>query len=68
MRNTDDANWPEAYEDDVIARSLRLTLAGDETVLFLDPLRGCGQTVRMPDVILIAPGSTSASTRVTCPA
>jgi hypothetical protein len=39
MRDTDDANWAEAYEDDVIARSLRLSLAGDETALFLDPLR-----------------------------
>jgi len=49
IRDTKDANWADAYawayEDDrdneprenVIARSLRISLAGDAAVLFLDP-------------------------------
>ena len=41
LRDTDDAQWIEAYSelDDggVLGRSLRLSLAGDAAVLFLDP-------------------------------
>jgi hypothetical protein len=37
LRDTDDSSWVDAYEDDVIRRSLRLSLDGDSAVLFLDP-------------------------------
>ncbi|MEH1163883.1 SMI1/KNR4 family protein [Micromonospora sp. CPCC 205539] len=38
LRDTSDAHWAEAYPDEVLGRSLRLSLAGDSSVLFLDPL------------------------------
>lgn len=39
LRDTTDAHWAEAYGgDERIARSLRLSLAGDACVLFLDPM------------------------------
>jgi SMI1 / KNR4 family (SUKH-1) len=42
LHDTDDAGWIEAYGEDVddgeiLGRSLRLSLAADATVLFLDP-------------------------------
>lgn len=37
MRDTDSVSWADAYDDEVIARSLRLSLDGDASVLFLDP-------------------------------
>jgi hypothetical protein len=37
LRDTTDAHWADAYDDDVVRRSLRLSLEGDASVLFLDP-------------------------------
>jgi hypothetical protein len=38
LRNTEDVHWADAYDDPVIRRSLRISLAGDASILFLDPM------------------------------
>jgi hypothetical protein len=38
LGTTGDVHWADAYQDEVVARSLRLSLAGDASVLFLDPM------------------------------
>jgi hypothetical protein len=38
LRDTNDAHWARAYRSEVVARSLRLSLKGDSSVVFLDPM------------------------------
>jgi hypothetical protein len=38
LRDTTDSYWAGAYDDEIVARSLRLSLGGDASILFLDPM------------------------------